>query len=458
MPLALLTPLLLQRILKSLFERMVLSMATIKELNNGTFKITVTLGKDANGNKIRKCINYKPKAKSPKAILNEVNKYANNYEYDLINGNIKDGNHLTLNDIISEWQTETSEDIQKGTLQTYRMYLDKYVLNYIGFKKLSNITAYDLQELVNKWSVTLKPSSVRRRFAAIRSIIKYCYQKDLIKENICNRVKLPKNIDSEQDKLHYFTPEQFKTFLNACDLEYTTEYKAHTRTLKSTGENYNVPEYSEKHTIPFQYKVMFSLLVDSGIRRGELLALTWHDIDFQKNEISITKSIGTIKDDNNKDIEIVKCPKTVSSNRTLAITQGTIDLLKKWKAKEKVLMMKLGTKWQGERQNFDDNFIFIQLENGLRMNLSTPRHKFTSIIKQYNEQYAETETDKLPLIRLHDLRHTSATILLSKGIDIETVSKRLGHSKASTTLDIYGHATKETDRQAAELLESVLNI
>lgn len=437
---------------------MVLSMAEIKELDNGNFKVTINLGRDANGRKIRKSKTYTPERKNPKAKLEEVKRFAYKYEHDLLYGNIKDGNHLTLNDVVSEWQKEIKQEVQQRTLQTYREHLDKYVLKHIGFKKLSNITAYDLQELVNEWSTTLHPSTVRRRFASVRSIIKYCYQKDLIKENICNRVKLPKNIDSEHDKLHYFTPEQFKTFLNACDLEYTTEYKAHTRTLKSTGENYNVPGYSEKHTIPFQYKVMFSLLVDSGIRRGELLALTWHDIDFQKNEISITKSIGTIKDDNNKDIEIVKCPKTVSSNRTLAITQGTIDLLKKWKAKEKVLMMKLGTKWQGERQNFDDNFIFIQLDNGLRMSLSTPCHKFTSIIKQYNEQYAETETDKLPLIRLHDLRHTSATILLSKGIDIETVSKRLGHSKASTTLDIYGHATKETDRQAAELLESVLSV
>lgn len=433
-------------------------MAEIKELDNGNFKVTINLGRDANGRKIRKSKTYTPEKKNPKAKLEEVKRFAYKYEHDLLYGNIKDGEHLTLNDVVSEWQKEIKQEVQQRTLQTYREHLDKYVLKHIGFKKLSNITAYDLQELVNEWSTTLHPSTVRRRFASVRSIIKYCYQKDLIKENICNRVKLPKNIDSEHDKLHYFTPEQFKTFLNACDLEYTTEYKAHTRTLKSTGENYNVPEYSEKHTIPFQYKVMFSLLVDSGIRRGELLALTWHDIDFQKNEISITKSIGTIKDDNNKDIEIVKCPKTVSSNRTLAITQCTIDLLKKWKAKEKVLMMKLGTKWQGERQNFDDNFIFIQLDNGLRMSLSTPCHKFTSIIKQYNEQYAETETDKLPLIRLHDLRHTSATILLSKGIDIETVSKRLGHSKASTTLDIYGHATKETDRQAAELLESVLSV
>ena len=72
----------------------------------------------------------------------------------------------------------------------------------------------------------------------------------------------------------------------------------------------------------------------------------------------------------------------------------------------------------------------------------------------YNES-CEREEDKLPLIRLHDLRHTSATILLSEGVDIETVSHRLGHKKCSVTLDVYGHWMEDNDRKASEKLEEV---
>ena len=73
----------------------------------------------------------------------------------------------------------------------------------------------------------------------------------------------------------------------------------------------------------------------------------------------------------------------------------------------------------------------------------------------YNKN-CEKEENRLPLIRLHDLRHTSATLLLSNDVDIETVSRRLGHSKASVTLDIYGHALPENDRKAANALEKML--
>lgn len=91
------------------------------------------------------------------------------------------------------------------------------------------------------------------------------------------------------------------------------------------------------------------------------------------------------------------------------------------------------------------------------MSVDTPTHKFREILDLYNSQVAKTESEKLPIIRIHDLRHTSATLLLANGTDIETVSKRLGHSKASITLDVYGHAMKEMDRKAADTLEQLFS-
>lgn len=88
------------------------------------------------------------------------------------------------------------------------------------------------------------------------------------------------------------------------------------------------------------------------------------------------------------------------------------------------------------------------------MHLSTPTHKFIEILDMYNNSCTREE-DKLPRIHLHDLRHTSATLLLSENTDIETVSHRLGHSKASVTLDIYGHALPAKDQQAADVLEAM---
>ena len=85
------------------------------------------------------------------------------------------------------------------------------------------------------------------------------------------------------------------------------------------------------------------------------------------------------------------------------------------------------------------------------MYIDTPTHKFKEIIEKNNKS---NET-KLPLIRLHDLRHTSATLLLANNVDIETVSNRLGHAQCSTTLNIYGHAMKESDIKASKILASL---
>ena len=89
------------------------------------------------------------------------------------------------------------------------------------------------------------------------------------------------------------------------------------------------------------------------------------------------------------------------------------------------------------------------------MHPDTPYKKFKKIIKRYNNTVTD-EKDKLPDIPLHGLRHTSATLLISQNIDVKTVSNRLGHSQASTTIDIYTHALKQLDKKAAETLDNLL--
>ena len=89
------------------------------------------------------------------------------------------------------------------------------------------------------------------------------------------------------------------------------------------------------------------------------------------------------------------------------------------------------------------------------MHPDTPYKTFKKIIRRYNESVTE-EADKLPDIPLHGLRHTSATLLISQNVDVKTVSNRLGHAQTSTTIDIYSHALKKKDEQAADVLDDLL--
>ena len=97
--------------------------------------------------------------------------------------------------------------------------------------------------------------------------------------------------------------------------------------------------------------------------------------------------------------------------------------------------------------------MFIQ-ENGKQMSYSTPYSAFQDTIARYNAD--KREDQKLPAIPFHGLRHTSATLLIASKQDVRTVSSRLGHAQASTTMNIYAHALQDTDRKAVNALENML--
>lgn len=194
--------------------------------------------------------------------------------------------------------------------------------------------------------------------------------------------------------------------------------------------------------IPLQFKVLFHLAIFGGFRRGELVALTWEDIDFLNHTVTVNKASARTKDG-----IITKTPKTFSSNRTVTLPANTINLIRKYKAEQQRYRLSLGTYWKG------DNYLFIQ-DDGKQMDISTPNKVFKKVIRIYNE----THEDKLPEITLHGLRHTSATLLIAQNVDVKTVSNRLGHSETSTTMDIYAHALQKQDELAAESLGELFNV
>ena len=242
-------------------------------------------------------------------------------------------------------------------------------------------------------------------------------------------------------------------------MDYEISYSQRTRKTKN-GKVYKVKEYTGHHSVALQWRIYFTMAIYGGFRRGEMCALTWEDIDMEAHTVSINKAIGCTRESG----QFVKSPKTKAGERCIVLPSDVFDLLKVWKKEQLTLCINMGTAWEGHRNgmmddgitrdSFDKNTIFIQMDNGLPISISTPGHKFAEIIEMYNNACTREE-DKLPKIRLHDLRHTSATLLLAKNTDIETVAHRLGHSKPSVTLDIYGHALPENDKQASDALEAM---
>lgn len=418
-------------------------MASIekRERNKGTvYRITVRFG-----NKKYNTTFVPEPSWSESKVKKELNAFAVNYEQAVISGKLFDGSKISFEDYCKDWLNEKAALLSPTTLEYYDNVINnKFILAFSGLKmtdiKPRHIKDYILN-LKGANGQNLKPSSIKKELSVLKSIFKTAWEDSIIDTNPTERVKPPKQDNASN--LKHFTLEQTQAFLDLLDSPLVYTYKEH----KSKNKNmvFSVQQYKVNHTIATQFKLFYSLAIMTGARKGELLAITWNDIDFENCTLSISKEAVLL----NKQI-IIKEPKTKNSIRTIALPSSMISLIKRYRAEWNEYKLLLGTAWEGE------NNLFIQ-NNGKIMHPSTPYHKFIEIIENYNAN-CDNESEMLPKIPLHGLRHTSATLLISQNVDIKTVSKRLGHAQTSTTINIYTHSLEKQDRESADTMNELLHV
>jgi integrase len=204
---------------------------------------------------------------------------------------------------------------------------------------------------------------------------------------------------------------------------------------------------------PIKYKPMITLSIYGGMREGDLNALTWSDIDFTNGIITINKSLQHLAGEGTS----IKSTKT-ENTRVISVPAAVIDLLKEYKKWQNEERFKLGNLWK------DSDNIFTARDGGFIY--PSPISKwFLKFIRRTNEDIKNVFTIKaddkhlylLPEVNFHGLRHTSAALLINQGVDISTVSKRLGHARASTTMDIYSHSLLKAETEASTKLDNLFN-
>ena len=184
-----------------------------------------------------------------------------------------------------------------------------------------------------------------------------------------------------------------------------------------------------------RYKTAMMLFLLTGFRRGEVAGLEWKDINFEKGEITVNRSVTSISGYGT----IEKDPKTETSKRTIAVPEILMETLKEYRQWQK--------DFRDERGDYvqENDCLFIQ-ENGKRLHPSG----FTGWL---NRMLREANIDHYSL---HSLRHTNITLQIAAGVPIVTVAARAGHARASTTSDVYAYALRSIDKLAADKLGSIL--
>ena len=169
----------------------------------------------------------------------------------------------------------------------------------------------------------------------------------------------------------------------------------------------------------------FYLELTTGLRRGELLALQWTDLDVENRTLAVTKQVNRINGE-----LVVSPPKTRNSVRTLALPQQAVDLL------------------IAEHKKHSRNpYLFPSPKTGTMYDPDAFRRTHDKILKAIGAEH----------IRFHDLRHTFATMALQNGVDVKTVSSMLGHYSAGFTLDTYAHVTTDAQLKAAQTMGNILS-
>lgn len=208
-----------------------------------------------------------------------------------------------------------------------------------------------------------------------------------------------------------------------------------------------------------KYQIAINIALFCGLRNGEILGLTWNDIDFENKTISINKARAITDDDG----MITKYPKTKSSIRTISAPYIVINSLKEYKKIQDMDREILSDLWDPDW--YDTPWILTQWD-GKGMYYHTISKWLKKIVARYNDSILNDESipskEKsgylLPVLSIHKLRHTSATLLISRNTDIKTVAARLGHAQTSTTMDIYVHGLKSVDKKASDTLEELLTV
>lgn len=373
--------------------------------NKDYYRVTVDLGRDSNGKRIRKQFYGKSKREAENKKLEFLEKY---------NTGIKD-KRLYMGETMHNWLYEVVKvgKIKPSSFEKYEgMYRNYFKNSPLNSMLITNIKPLDIQKYYNKLFKDGKSSnSIKNAHKLLKQFLNYCEDSGYIQSNPTSgkKVVIPKDHNETKKEVEVFDSEEMKLILN-----------------------------NQEHSF-IKYAALISYA--TGMRRGEILGLKESDIDYTENQIHIRRAAVTTTEISEYEKRHKKTylsnTKTTTSVRDIPLPYGLIPIIKK------AIILKKEMVLNGVNINKEFNDIIFISKDGNLINASNFSKSWIYFLKRCGVEHK----------KFHALRHTYATRQFEAGIPVKTVSKLLGHKSTDITLDVYTHVIKQEKEKAIDTLQ-----
>lgn len=335
---------------------------------------------------------------------------------------------MTLNAYFDFWLETFAKSGRKATTCTnYKSYYNTYIKNTVGKKQIGKITKADCQRIINEMIQKGKKHSTMANLKSCLNIVFECaLDDDIILKNPAKNLQIPQ------------TEKKERTAIDRRQIDLFMDYVK------------NSERYAYSYTA---FVVLFNL----GMRIGEMAALTWEDVNFKENIISINKTVNRYRKKDYGYTVAVASPKSKTSTRNVVMNTVVRTTLLKMKMQNTTHVAGLPfVDDSGNIRGTISNFLFVHTYGNV-WNEPGFRELIKRIVEQYNREAEEKHTEKIENFCPHMVRHTYTTLAYSAGADVKIVSQNLGHASTSVTLDVYTHLTEEKKKEQ-EAVAQVIKI
>ena len=372
-------------------------------------------------------------------------------QYEDIN---PDSRKLTFSDACRAWETAT-----RSTGKASANVMADYVRNlghmerHIGNMQLLSITVQDIESALAAVKVerNIGNTTLHRIHALTKRVFKYAVKHNMLIKNPAEDVEAPK-VDEVVNR-RALSADECATLRARLDEAEAEAYRGYAEKESRQFEHGNTFGRScLRGTSELSCIVAIRIELATGMRRSEVLGLTWSAVDFSKKQITVRQKLVTTERKGRPEDEalVIGKPKTKKGTRSINVDSETIAHLARWKEFQAGIMGRIMPDGMALTQTPETPVCIGDNGSWLRP---------SSVSRWWGESNARGFRDRagFPGLRMHELRHTQATLLLGNGVDLKTVQTRMGHAKSSHTLDMYAHAIPANDVAAANVIDAIIN-